>query len=84
MGATNCGLLCVAGASRIILTHSSSRSIRLDHRLSALAATVPYYESILNAKADLNKTTVARENDFWEEDRSGLTDFQHGVGKLRR
>lgn len=56
----------------------------MDHRLSALAATVPYYESILNAKADLNKTTVARENDFWEEDRSGLTDFQHGVGKLRR
>ena len=54
-----------------------------NERLSALAATVPYYENILNAKADLDKTTVARENDFWEEDRSGLTDFQHGVGKLR-
>eukprot|EP00520_Triparma_pacifica_P017959 CAMPEP_0118646102 /NCGR_PEP_ID=MMETSP0785-20121206/7863_1 /TAXON_ID=91992 /ORGANISM="Bolidomonas pacifica, Strain CCMP 1866" /LENGTH=613 /DNA_ID=CAMNT_0006538045 /DNA_START=88 /DNA_END=1925 /DNA_ORIENTATION=+ len=54
-----------------------------NERLSALAATVPYYEKILNAKADLDKTTVARENDFYEEDRSGLSDFQHGVGKLR-
>jgi len=52
-------------------------------RLSALAASVPYYENIMNAKADLGKSTVARENDVWEEDRSGLTDFQHGVGKLR-
>ena len=52
-------------------------------RLSALAATVPYYERLLNAKADLSKMTVARENDVYQEDLTGLSDFQHGEGKLR-
>lgn len=52
-------------------------------RLSALAATVPYWENVQNAKADLDKTTKARENDFYQEDLSGLYGFQQGEGKLR-
>jgi len=45
-------------------------------RLSALAASVPYFEKILNAKADLSKNTVCREHDIYEEDLRGLHDFQ--------
>lgn len=51
-------------------------------RLSKLAASVPYYDRILNASADLSKTTVARANDIYEEDLTGLYSFQQGDGKL--
>ncbi|GMH93249.1 hypothetical protein TL16_g12577 [Triparma laevis f. inornata] len=53
-------------------------------RLSALAATVPYYDNIINCKADLSKSTKARENDIYEDiGLTGLTDFQLGEGRLR-
>jgi hypothetical protein len=52
-------------------------------RLSALAATVPYWDKVLAAEADLSKTTKARENDVYCEDLSGLYSFQQGDGKLR-
>ena len=45
-------------------------------RLSALAASVPYFENIVNAKADLSKNTVCRSHDVYSEDLRGLRDFQ--------
>jgi len=51
-------------------------------KLNALARKVPYYNSILNAKADLQKTTVARFNDFYQEGSLGLADFQHGTKRM--
>ena len=52
-------------------------------RLSALAATAPYWDNVVNAKADLDKTTKAREADVYREDLTGLYSFQQGDGKLR-
>ena len=52
-------------------------------RLNALAATVPYWDKLVAAEADLSKTTKARENDVYCEDLTGLYTFQQGEGKLR-
>ena len=54
-----------------------------EDRLLRLAKSVPYYQALLDAKADLSKMTVARENDVYAEDTSGLLDFQVGASKLR-
>ena len=51
-------------------------------RLSQLAATVPYWDSILDVQANIHGTTVARENGAYHEDATGLTAFQHGLSKL--
>ena len=48
---------------------------RLD-RLNSLAASVPYYESIMDKAPDIHKTTKARENDFYRKPK--LQDFQSG------
>ena len=37
-------------------------------RLSQLAATVPYWDSILDVQANIHGTTVARENGAYHED----------------
>jgi len=50
-------------------------------KLQELAATVPYYEKIVNSEADINKTTKCRENDIYEKDETGLMQFQHGQKK---
>lgn len=53
-------------------------------RLSRLAATVPYWDNILDVQATfMNGTTVARENGAYHEDVTGLTAFQHGLSKLQ-
>ena len=52
-------------------------------RLSQLAATVPYWDNILEVHANIHGTTVARENGAYHEDVSGLTAFQHGLSKLQ-
>ena len=54
-----------------------------EERLQRLAETVPYYQAMIDAKADLSKMTVARENDVYVEDGRGLLDFQIGAGKMR-
>lgn len=59
------------------------REREMIERLNALAATVPYWDNVVNAKADLEKSTVARENDVYCEDLTGLYSFQQGDGKLR-
>ena len=51
-------------------------------RLSQLAATVPYWDNILDARSNIHGTTVARENAAYQEDTTGLTAFQHGLSKL--
>ena len=51
-------------------------------RLSQLAATVPYFDRILDIQANIHGTTVARENAAYQEDSTGLTAFQHGLSKL--
>lgn len=51
-------------------------------RLSQLAATVPYFDRILDVQANIHGTTVARENAAYYEDSTGLTAFQHGLSKL--
>ena len=51
-------------------------------RLSRLAATVPYFDKILDVQANIHGTTVARENAAYHEDSTGLTAFQHGLSKL--
>ncbi len=51
-------------------------------RLDAIARSVPYWDAVENAKADLGKGTVATENGGYKEDMRGLEDFQIGVGKL--
>ena len=48
-------------------------------RLSALAATVPYFSNITNAKADIQKSTVARQNDVFEINDPNLACYQRGV-----
>ena len=52
-------------------------------QLSALAASVPYYSSIMNLSADIFRTTVARSHDVYEGTDPNLADFQCGLGKLR-
>ena len=49
--------------------------IRLE-RLNALAASVPYYKSIMDKSSDIHKSTEARKNDVYF--RSNLADFQSG------
>lgn len=51
-------------------------------RLSQLAATVPYFDKILDVQPNIHGTTVARENAAYHEDSTGLTAFQHGLSKL--
>jgi len=52
-------------------------------RLSQLAATVPYWDNILDVQANIHANTVARENGAYHEDATGLTAFQHGLSKLQ-
>ncbi len=52
-------------------------------RLSQLAATVPYWDNILDVSPNIHGTTVARENGAYHEDATGLTAFQHGLSKLQ-
>ena len=51
-------------------------------RLSQLAATVPYWDNILDVRANIHGSTVARENAVYHKDSTGLTAFQHGLSKL--
>ena len=51
-------------------------------RLSQLAATVPYFDKIMDVQANIHGTTVARKNAAYHEDSTGLTAFQHGLSKL--
>ena len=46
-------------------------------KLSNLAASVPYYQSIMDTTSDIHKTTKSRENDVYGG-RSKLADFQSG------
>ena len=46
-------------------------------KLSNLAASVPYYQSIKDTTSDIHKTTKSRENDVYGG-RSKLADFQSG------
>ena len=46
-------------------------------KLSNLAASVPYYQSIMDTTSDIYKTTKSRENDVYGG-RSKLADFQSG------
>lgn len=63
---------------------SLAQTERLE-KLSALAATVPYYSAIINTRSDIHKSTIARMNDIYELPSSGgdLADFQQGLKKLR-
>lgn len=47
-------------------------------RLLALAASVPYYNDIINTVPDIHKTTKARTNDVYTGRDSSLADFQCG------
>lgn len=49
-------------------------------RLSALAASVPYYRNIVTTSSDIYKTTEARKNDVYAG-RGELADFQSGKFK---
>ena len=53
--------------------------IRLE-RLNALAASVPYYKSIMDKTSDIHKSTQARKHDVYGG-RSDLADFQSGKVK---
>lgn len=53
--------------------------IRLE-RLNALAASVPYYKSIMDKTSDIHKSTQARKHDVFGG-RSDLADFQSGKVK---
>lgn len=46
-------------------------------RLNTLAASVPYYKSIMDQSSDINKSTEARKNDVYGG-RGELADFQSG------
>ena len=49
-------------------------------KLNQLASSVPYYDTIINLKPVFrSKSTVARENDQYVLDESGLKSFQHGA-----
>ena len=51
-------------------------------RLSALAASVPYYRTIMNTTSDIHRSTEARKHDVYVG-RDDLADFQCGLQKLR-
>lgn len=62
-----------------IIQASRSEELRLE-RLSALAASVPYYSKIMNLEADPLRMTIARTNDIYEPAATnGLADFQQGA-----
>lgn len=48
------------------------------YRLRALAASVPYYKTIINTVSDIQKTTEARKNDVYTSRDKSLADFQSG------
>eukprot|EP00956_Cyclotella_meneghiniana_P040092 scaffold186349_cov36-Cyclotella_meneghiniana.AAC.1 len=53
-------------------------------RLFALAASVPYYGTLLNnITPDIHKTTEARKNDVYMSRDNSLADFQCGLQQLR-
>lgn len=52
-------------------------------RLFALAASVPYYGTLLNITPDIHKTTEARKNDVYTSRDNSLADFQCGLQQLR-
>lgn len=56
-----------------------AEEVRLE-RLNTLAATVPYYQSIMDKESDIHKSTEARKNDVYGG-RSDLADFQSGKMK---
>ena len=60
---------------------ASQQAARLEEKrlakLSNLAASVPYYQSIMDTTSDIHKTTKSRENDVYGG-RSKLADFQSG------
>ena len=51
-------------------------------RLSAMAASVPYYRKLMNTTADIHRSTEARKNDIYEGC-SDLADFLQGLKKLK-
>ena len=57
--------------------------IEIEEKLKDLAASVPYYSSIIAKKSDLSKSTAARLNDIFESSSdSDLKDFQQGLKKM--
>ena len=64
------------------MASSKAEELRLE-RLSALAASVPYYRDIINAESDIHKTTEARKNDVYMCRDASLADFQCGLQQLR-
>jgi len=70
---------------RRLLTEAARAEERKFERLSQLAATVPYWDNLLDVQAShgtVHATTVARENGAYHEDATGLAAFQHGLSKL--
>ena len=66
-----------------IAVQASRAEIQRLERLNNIAANVPYYSSIINKKSDLHKSTIARTNDVFEPESSGLADFQLGEKRIR-
>lgn len=62
---------------------SSKAEERRLERLRALAATVPYYQNIVNTTPDIYKTTEARKNDVYTTRDASLADFQCGLQQLK-
>ena len=48
-------------------------------KLSQLAATTPYYDSIADVQSNIHGTTACRENDVFQGNTTGLASFQHGL-----
>ena len=53
-----------------------AEKVRLE-KLKSLATNVPHFNSIMEKRSDIQKTTQARKNDVYEG-RSNLADFQCG------
>lgn len=67
----------------IIIEKEKQKEAKRLEKLQTLAASVPYYTTIVEKKANLTKSTVARMNDIFESSSDNeLLDFQQGFKKL--
>ena len=71
--------------ARIVDTNRMvEEELKRQERLRALAASVPYHDTVKNIRSNVHKTTRARMNDYYEPSSdSTLADFQQGMSKLR-